>query len=82
MVKQSNVVYANLTGTNMVSIGTVMEMAWAFDSGKHVVLAMEANNIHRHAFILEAAHVLFEDTDSALVYLKSLARRALAIGVD
>lgn len=73
MVKQADVVYANLLDTKMVSIGTMMEMAWAFDSGKHVVLVMETENIHRHAFVLEAAHIVWDNEKDALAYLKSLA---------
>ena len=75
MVKQADVVYANMLDTKMVSIGSMMEMAWAFDSGKHVVLAIEPGNIHQHAFVLEAAHVVWESEESALAYLKSLAKR-------
>lgn len=72
MVHQADIVYANLLGASIVSIGTMMELAIASDNRKHVVLAMEEQNVHRHAFVLEAADVLFTTTDGSLAYLKSL----------
>lgn len=72
MVGQADVVYANLFGTARVSIGAVMELAWASDLHKHVVLCVEEFNIHRHAFVLEAADVVFAEASEALHYLKQL----------
>jgi len=73
MVKQADVVFANLMGAKIVSIGTMMELAWASDTERHVVLCMDVENVHRHAFVLEAADVVFETEADALGYLKSLA---------
>jgi nucleoside 2-deoxyribosyltransferase len=73
MVTQADVIYANLLGAKIVSIGTVMELAWASDKGKHVVLVMEEENIHRHAFVLEAATIIWTTEAEALTYLKNLA---------
>lgn len=73
MVKSADVVYANLTNSgDRISIGTMMELAWAFDSGKHVIVAMQDDNIHQHAFVLEAAHIIFNSHEDAMDYLKSL----------
>ena len=72
MVLQSDVLYLNIVGATRVSIGSIMELAWAFDHGKHCVVAMEKDNPHRHAFVLEAAHVVFETDSEALDYLKKL----------
>lgn len=73
MVGQADVVYANLLGAPIVSIGSVMELAWASAARKHVVLCMEEQNVHRHAFVLEAADVVWTDEREALRYLKDLA---------
>lgn len=73
MVEQSDIVYADLTGATIVSIGTCMELAWASLLGKHTVVAMEKDNIHRHAFVLEAADIVFEMADEAIEYLRQLA---------
>ena len=72
MVCQSDVVYANLMGTKAVSIGTMMELAWASHTYKHVVLCMENDNVHRHAFVLEACDIVFDNEQDTLQYLKGL----------
>lgn len=73
MVNAIDLVYCNLTMCNgRVSIGSVMELAWAHQLGKHTVVAMEEGNIHHHAFVLEAADIIFETHESALDYLKTL----------
>lgn len=74
MVRRADISYADLTGIKKVSIGSVMEMAIAKDRGKHVVLAMEEGNVHTHAFVLEAADIVFRTTKEALDYLDDLAK--------
>lgn len=49
-----DVVLVNLLGAQRVSIGTVMEIAWAYQCRTPVVLVMDANNVHEHAMINEA----------------------------
>ncbi len=72
MTKQADVFFLNLLGTKKVSIGCIMELAWAFDNGKHIVIAMEPDNIHRHAFVLECAHIIYPTEDEAMEYLRKL----------
>jgi len=73
MVSQSDIIYANFIGCgDRVSIGSMMELAWASHLGKHVVIAMEDDNIHNHAFVLEAADIIYDNHESALTYLKEL----------
>ena len=74
MVQQADVVYANLSGVDKVSIGTVSELAWASIIGKYVVLVMEAGNVHHHAFVLEAAGVILPTHEDALAYLTRLGK--------
>jgi hypothetical protein len=59
--------------TDHVSIGCVMELAWASLLGKYTIVIMEKENIHNHAFILEAADIIFENYYDAIEYLKKLA---------
>ncbi len=75
MVTQADIILANLTGAKIVSIGSVMELAWASMLGKYVVLIMEEENIHRHAFVLEAADVIYTKEEDALDYLQKLAHK-------
>lgn len=78
MVAQADVVYANLTGTDQASIGCMMEMAWAYDQpGTYTVTAMEAENTHRHAFVLEAADIVFETHEETMEYLIDFLREVV-----
>jgi nucleoside 2-deoxyribosyltransferase len=74
MTKKADIIFANLMNAKTVSIGSVMELAWAFDHGKHVVLAMEENNIHRHAFITQCADIVFSNYEESIDYLTSLRK--------
>jgi hypothetical protein len=51
-----------------------MELAWAHDKGKHTIVVLEPGNIHEHAFVLEAADVVFNNEADALLYLKKLSK--------
>jgi nucleoside 2-deoxyribosyltransferase len=81
MVTESDIVYISLVGTKGVSIGSVMEMAWAHQLGKHSILAMEPGNIHEHAFVLEAADIRYESEAEAEEYLARLKNGVLPEGV-
>jgi len=74
MVTQSDIIYANLIGaTTRVSIGSMFELAWASLLGKYVVLAMDKESVHQHAFVLEAADVVFNSAEEAEEYLLTFA---------
>lgn len=50
-----DLVFVNLLGATRVSIGTVMEIAWAFQARIPVVAAIEeTGNLHDHGMIREA----------------------------
>lgn len=49
-----DVLLVNLLGAKKISIGTVMEIAWAWGNHIPVVCVMEEGNIHEHGMILEA----------------------------
>lgn len=72
-VTQADVFYLNLSlATDFVSIGGAMELAWASILGKHTVVVMQKDNIHRHAFILEGADIVYETHEEAMDYLDKL----------
>lgn len=50
---RSDIIVANLL-TEKISIGTVMEIAWAFQSRTPVIAIMEPGNVHEHPMIDEA----------------------------
>lgn len=73
MVSMVDIVYVDFTDIENVSIGCVMELAWAMHMGKHTVVVMDKENIHRHAFIIECADIIFEAENHAMWYLRSIA---------
>jgi nucleoside 2-deoxyribosyltransferase len=72
MVMQSDIVLCNLSKATHVSIGSMMELAWSSNKGNHTIVVMDKTNIHYHAFVLEAASIVFETLDEALEYLHNL----------
>ena len=67
----------NLLGAKTVSIGTVMEIAWAAGNGTPIVLVMEDwinadHNIHEHAMIREACPFRVPTLDEALFVITAL----------
>jgi nucleoside 2-deoxyribosyltransferase len=72
MVNQCDILFLNfLNCGGHISTGTCMELAWGFDKGKHCVVIMEKENVHKHAFILEAAHVIFDNIKDGINYMKN-----------
>lgn len=70
---KADVVLVNLLGTKIVSIGTVMEIAWAYSARVPVVLAMETiGNIHNHPLLIEASPFIVPSIDEAIDIVKSI----------
>jgi nucleoside 2-deoxyribosyltransferase len=68
-----DVLLANLLGADRVSIGTVMEIAWADARRTPVVLVMEERgNPHEHMMIQEAAGFRLTTLDDALHVVHSI----------
>jgi nucleoside 2-deoxyribosyltransferase len=72
MVEQCDIVLMDLTYAKFASIGCTMELAWASLLNKHTIIVMGEDNVHRHAFILEAADIIFATMDDAIGYLRLL----------
>ena len=77
MVTQADIVLADLSNADRISIGTMMEIAWAAYLNKQVIVVMGETNPHRHAFVLEAATIILPTVEDAYDYLKALAEGAL-----
>lgn len=70
---QSNVVLINLLGAPKVSIGTVMEVAWAHGARVPIVLVMEkTGNIHEHILLSEACNFRVETLEEACRLVKAV----------
>lgn len=76
MVKESDIVFADLTSAKEKSIGSISEIAVACSEGKHVVGVMEKGNVHEHTFMKEQFDVIYDNLDDALKYLERLIRGA------
>jgi nucleoside 2-deoxyribosyltransferase len=50
-VKRADALFVNLLGAKRVSIGTVMEIAWARAYSKPIICIMEEDNIHHHSML-------------------------------
>ena len=74
MVRQADIVFVNLFLTEWVSIGSVSELAWAHLLGKHTVIALEKDNIHEHAFVVQMADIRYFNPRQARDYLKELCQ--------
>ena len=68
-----HVMIVNLLGAETVSIGTVMEIAWGWMLRKYVLVVMEKENPHRHAFVEQCASVVVPSIDEALRLLDIFA---------
>jgi nucleoside 2-deoxyribosyltransferase len=72
MVSQADVVLVDLLETPRCPIGCCMELAVASWLRKHTILVMAKDSEYRHAFLLEAADIVFETIDEAIKYFQEL----------
>jgi nucleoside 2-deoxyribosyltransferase len=73
VISGTDIVLVDLSNSGeRVSIGTCFELAWASMLGKHTIVVMPEENIHQHAFVLEAADIVFETLEDAYKYLEDL----------
>lgn len=78
MVQNSDIILADLSNCGeRISIGTMMELAWASFLGKHTIIILPKENIHRHAFVLESGDIIFETLEESIEYLKLLNNKLL-----
>lgn len=69
-----DVLLVNLIGAKAVSVGTVMEIAWADLCRKPIVVAMEPHgNPHEHAMVSEAIGFRVTSLDDAMHVVKAIA---------
>jgi nucleoside 2-deoxyribosyltransferase len=65
-VSRCDALFVNFLNSDKVSIGTIMEMAWADARRIPIILVMEARNIHDHAFVRQVAGFITRDLDEAI----------------
>lgn len=69
---RADAIVCNLSGVNRVSIGTVMECAWAFAYRKPLILVMEPGNVHDHPMLREATGFQVETVEEAALLTLSV----------
>ena len=69
-VKTSDAILVNFIGATKVSIGTVMEIAWARAFGIPVIIAIDDQNVHQHGMLLYHA-IVVNNLDDAVIAIKS-----------
>ena len=69
---RSSVVVVNLLGALKPSIGTIMEIAWAYRDQIPSIVIMEPDNLHHHVMIEEASTYTVETLEEAATTLKFL----------
>lgn len=74
MVSNADIVLVDLLGAKNISIGCMMELAWAHMLRKHTVVVMEKDNVHAHAFVFECADVVFFTWVEAYNYLVEISK--------
>ena len=65
-VKTSDLVLVNFLGAKTISIGTVMEIAWAWSYKKPIVMITDEENIHNHPMIRECVGFFADSLDQAV----------------
>lgn len=67
-----DVLLVNLFGAKSVSMGTVMEIAWADLCRTPIVCVMEAGNIHEHGMVNEAIGYRVGNLEHAMHVVKAI----------
>ena len=71
-VSRADAILVFLTGAERVSIGTVMEIAWADMLNKPIILVSEDSNIHNHPMINESIGYTLSTLDEAIDVIRAL----------
>lgn len=71
-VMRCDLLLVSFIGAERVSIGTVMEIAWADMLRKPIVVAMEEDNLHRHEMLTTAAGFVVETLEEALMLASAI----------
>lgn len=74
MVRKADIIFADLSNAPDKSIGSISEIATAYELGKHTVGVMDKQNVHEHAFMTEQFDIIFTNYDDAIEYLIKLIR--------
>lgn len=69
-----DLVLVNFLGAERVSIGTCIELGWADAARRPLVVAMEEDNVHRHAMVNTVSGFIVPTLDEALHICQAILR--------
>lgn len=70
--ERADIILVNLLGATKISIGTVMEIAWAKAYGKPVIAVLEDGNPHVHPIVVECLDYRVSTLKEAIDILHAL----------
>lgn len=71
-VRRADAILVNFLGAKTVSIGTVMEIAWARAFNVPVVCVMEEGNIHQHGMLNYACGYIVDNLEQGIAVLEAI----------
>lgn len=71
-VERTTGLFINLLNAKRVSIGTVMEISYAWSLRHPIITVMEKNNIHQHSMLREASSWVVETLDDGIEVARRL----------
>ena len=71
-VRRADAIFVNFLGAEKVSIGTVMEIAWARAFSIPVVCVMEKDNIHQHSMLNYACGYILGTLEEGVAVLEAI----------
>jgi len=71
-VRRADAIFVNFLGAEKISIGTVMEIAWARAFSIPVVCVMEKDNIHNHSMLNYACGYIVNTLEEGVLILEAL----------
>jgi len=73
-VTTCDMLFVNFLGAKRVSIGTILEIAWADSRRIPIVIVMEDNNLHQHAMIREIAGFVVPSIKDGIEIVKAIMK--------
>lgn len=64
--------FVNFLGAKKVSIGTVMEIAYAWSLRKPIIVVMDKDNIHQHSMLREASGWIVDTIEDGIHVAKNV----------
>jgi hypothetical protein len=68
----SSALLVNFLGSKQISIGTVMEIAWASLNNTPIVVVLEEDNVHNHGMLNECTTVTVRTLNEGIEAIKAL----------